>query len=102
MQEIVLKKKLIKIVSSSKTLSSIFYNEAEGINLVLFGKEDVTGMVEQIQESSVAFEHVEEIFYCLKSACCRVIKTLDKILIFGIINFVSQAIVGSDLFRLQS
>lgn len=100
-QEIILKRRLILIISSSDVLSSIFYKEREGINFAIFGREDIVGAEELIQESSSAFDYIDEIFYCLKNAGCRVIKSMDKVAACSIINFINNVIISSDVYRLQ-
>jgi hypothetical protein len=107
-QEVVLKKKVSVIISNSVTIRKLFYESPETLAKAMTRKGSFESDSSEYDENSSTCsqslnpnDYLDEFFFCLEETSLRVIKTLNKVSIFSILNFVSSMILGEDLVKIM-
>ena len=105
LQEVILKKKVSVIISNSTTVRRLFYDSPELLQTTSFRKMSIDSADSSEIDESSGFnpnDYLDEYFFILEESSFRVIKTLNKVSIITILNFISNTIIGSDLLRIIS
>jgi hypothetical protein len=99
-QERVLKMRLAIVMSTSSTLRALFYNDLAAIREYKkkSAVEEKPGVVTKVKESANSADFLDELYYCLKTASFRAIKSLDKITACSIMAFIFNVILGNHFF----